>query len=160
MLSSGATYGRPQPGTFPAKMSCCDVIRNWRLTWRHFLRRRKRPRSRMHRCHLRPSLDVALTDQRPRRGARRVTTAKAGLTRRITATMDRNDDHGPTASPSGPGSSLEQVLADYLRAVEAGQGPDREDILARHPSLAQELREFFANHDRVARLVEPLAEPV
>ena len=49
---------------------------------------------------------------------------------------------------------LESILHGYLQAVDAGQNPDRDDLLRRHPELADELREFFADQakmDRVAR---------
>jgi WD40 repeat protein len=55
---------------------------------------------------------------------------------------------------------LEQILADYLRAAEAGAPPDRAELMARHPDLADELREFFANHDPMRRLAEPLRAAV
>jgi serine/threonine protein kinase/WD40 repeat protein/tetratricopeptide (TPR) repeat protein len=51
---------------------------------------------------------------------------------------------------------LEQLLFDYLKAEEAGRAPDRDLLLARHPELAQELAEFFAEHQRVGALVAPL----
>jgi tRNA A-37 threonylcarbamoyl transferase component Bud32 len=53
-------------------------------------------------------------------------------------------------------TQVDQVVADYLRAVEIGQAPDRSDVLARHPDLAEELGEFFADRDRVERWTSPL----
>ena len=41
-------------------------------------------------------------------------------------------------------SSLEAVLAEYLRALEGGQQPDERQILEQHPELAEELRSFFS----------------
>jgi serine/threonine-protein kinase len=54
---------------------------------------------------------------------------------------------------------LDEIVADYLRAVERGDSPNREDLLTRHPELADELREFFADHDRIAQIARPLFEP-
>src|SRR5262245_6461031 len=62
--------------------------------------------------------------------------------------------------PTGSGPTLEDVLADYLRAIEAGQEPNRAELLARHPDLAADLKEFFANRDRISRLAAPLRKPV
>jgi hypothetical protein len=39
-----------------------------------------------------------------------------------------------------------EVLADYLENARTGQAPDRRELLARHPDLAAELEEFFADH--------------
>src|SRR5690348_207869 len=50
---------------------------------------------------------------------------------------------------------LNDVLAEYLQEVEAGREPDRAGLAARHPDLADELREFFANHDQLASLAGP-----
>jgi tetratricopeptide (TPR) repeat protein len=61
----------------------------------------------------------------------------------------------PSAAPPEDGT-LSAVLAAYLQAVDAGQAPDREDLLARHPHLAAELHAFFATHDSLDRLAGPL----
>src|SRR5207249_2843799 len=47
------------------------------------------------------------------------------------------------------------IIADYLRALDAGQAPDRAEWLARHPDLADALRSFFADHDAAAGLTTP-----
>ena len=39
---------------------------------------------------------------------------------------------------------LDEIVTAYLKAVEVGQLPDRAELLARHPDLADELAEFFA----------------
>jgi tRNA A-37 threonylcarbamoyl transferase component Bud32 len=65
-----------------------------------------------------------------------------------------------------PGSSserekrLNEVLAAYLEAAQAGQQVNQEEWLARHPDLAGELAEFFANQERVGRLAAPLRSAI
>ncbi len=51
---------------------------------------------------------------------------------------------------------LDRVIAEYLQAVEAGEVPNRQELLDRHPELAEPLRAFFANFDRIDLHAEPL----
>jgi serine/threonine protein kinase len=44
---------------------------------------------------------------------------------------------------------VNEVIAAYLKAVEAGERPDREALLRRHADLEPELRSFFADRDAV-----------
>jgi WD40 repeat protein len=53
---------------------------------------------------------------------------------------------------------LGEVIAAYLEAAAAGQAPDREELLSRHPELAGELRAFLADYDRMQELAEPLRQ--
>ena len=52
---------------------------------------------------------------------------------------------------STAGSPLDDAIAAYLQAVEAGEVPNRADLLSRHPELAAGLRDFFADFDRLDR---------
>jgi eukaryotic-like serine/threonine-protein kinase len=49
-----------------------------------------------------------------------------------------------------------QILLDYVLALEAGREPDRGQLLAEHPDLRPDLEAFLAGHDEVARLTAPL----
>jgi len=51
---------------------------------------------------------------------------------------------------------LDQLIADYVCAVEKGDAPDREQLLAAHPELADDLRDFFRHRDRMEKLLDPL----
>jgi len=58
--------------------------------------------------------------------------------------------------PTMSHSSLDAVIAAYVRAVEAGVVPNRQELLDRHPEHAEALRAFFADLDRVDRMASPL----
>lgn len=47
---------------------------------------------------------------------------------------------------------LDEVIAECIGAEEAGEAVDRETLLAAHPDLADELREFFADRDKLRHL--------
>ena len=71
-----------------------------------------------------------------------------------------SDQSGPSQGESpSQADTLDKVLAEYLRAIESGRNPSRDDWLARYPELDSELREFFADHDRMGRLARPLRKP-
>jgi WD40 repeat protein/tRNA A-37 threonylcarbamoyl transferase component Bud32 len=51
---------------------------------------------------------------------------------------------------------LESILHAYLQAVDAGGMPDQGEVLRRHPDLADELREFFADAGKMDRFAQSL----
>ncbi len=51
---------------------------------------------------------------------------------------------------------LDEVIAEYLEAVDAGRGPGPEEWLARFPDLAGPLASFFADQGQVRGLLAPL----
>jgi eukaryotic-like serine/threonine-protein kinase len=53
---------------------------------------------------------------------------------------------------------VDEVVAEYLRDTENGRVPDREHLLARHPDLADDLTEFFADRDQIERWARPFRE--
>lgn len=51
---------------------------------------------------------------------------------------------------------VDAILAEYLRAVDAGQNPDRQEFLQKHAEDARELEAFFTNQDRLNRVAQSL----
>jgi hypothetical protein len=58
--------------------------------------------------------------------------------------------------PTMSHDSLDGVIAAYLLAVEAGEVPNRPELLDRHPEHADALHAFFADLDRMDRVASPL----
>jgi tetratricopeptide (TPR) repeat protein len=59
---------------------------------------------------------------------------------------------GPTAETSERDDLLDQVLGRYLAALDAGETPDRAELLARYP----ELQAYFAEQDDMEQWMAPL----
>ncbi len=58
--------------------------------------------------------------------------------------------------PTMAHDALDGVIAAYMLAVEAGDIPNRQELLDRHPEHADALRAFFADLDRMDRVASPL----
>ena len=58
--------------------------------------------------------------------------------------------------PTMSHDSLDAVIAAYMLAVEAGDVPNRQDLLDQHPEHADALHAFFADLDRMDRVASPL----
>jgi serine/threonine protein kinase len=52
--------------------------------------------------------------------------------------------------------SLDGIIAAYMLAIEAGNVPNRQELLDHHPDHADALRAFFADVDRMDRVASPL----
>jgi tetratricopeptide (TPR) repeat protein/predicted Ser/Thr protein kinase len=51
---------------------------------------------------------------------------------------------------------LQDVVLAYLKAVDAGQKPDQEQLLAQHPDLAADLKAFFSGQNKIIAGMAPL----
>src|SRR3954471_3079291 len=60
------------------------------------------------------------------------------------------------SDPTASGSPLDQVIADYLQAAEAGKVPSRQALLDAHPEYADDLRAFFVDYDRLDNRADAL----
>src|SRR6266478_4127169 len=65
----------------------------------------------------------------------------------------------PQSEKSERERRLDELVTAYLKAVEAGNKPNRQEWLARHPDLAGELAAFIDAQDQVDRLAGSLRPP-
>ncbi len=52
-------------------------------------------------------------------------------------------------------SQFDEVIAEFLEAIERGEKPDRRVILEQHPELRTDLNNFFRDHDEMCGVIEP-----
>ncbi len=60
------------------------------------------------------------------------------------------------SNPLSSVDPLDAIIASYVQAVESGQVVNRQELLDRHPDLADALRAFFADFDRIHQVASPL----
>jgi len=53
---------------------------------------------------------------------------------------------------------LNEVMAAYVQAFEAGKAPDRQELLAKNVDIADELKSFFADYDGFNKLAGPFRD--
>ena len=70
------------------------------------------------------------------------------------ATMSRPDPSLPERE-----RRLDEAIAEYLMAAEAGRAPDRREFLARYPDLAGDLASFFDDEACIKRLAGTVPIP-
>lgn len=61
----------------------------------------------------------------------------------------QSPQHGPNRD-----QRFDDVVADYLDAVDAGDAPDEEALIEQHPDLADSLKKFFLDHRRMGGILE------
>jgi WD40 repeat protein/tRNA A-37 threonylcarbamoyl transferase component Bud32 len=66
------------------------------------------------------------------------------------------DTLGKTTDTLARDERLQEVVLAYLKAVDAGQTPDQEELLARHPELVTDLKAFFSGHQKIRAAIVPL----
>ena len=54
-----------------------------------------------------------------------------------------------TPDPHSHDTQLDALVAHYIEAIERGETPDREKLIAENPALADDLRRFFTDYDRL-----------
>ena len=54
-----------------------------------------------------------------------------------------------TPDPHSHDTQLDALVAHYIEAIERGETPNREKLIAEYPALADGLRRFFADYDRL-----------
>lgn len=61
-----------------------------------------------------------------------------------------------TNEPPTREQRVNEAIAAYLEAVDAGEAPDPKEFIAANSEIAPELDSFFANRDEFDRMAEPL----
>ena len=52
-------------------------------------------------------------------------------------------------TPNSSDNPLDDLIAEYLEAVDRGEQPDRQQFINAHPEHATDLKSFFANLDKI-----------
>jgi WD40 repeat protein/tRNA A-37 threonylcarbamoyl transferase component Bud32 len=57
-------------------------------------------------------------------------------------------------------TDLDDIIANYLKAAQAGDAPNPQEWIMRYPAFATELSEFFADQEQFQRAAEPVRAAV
>jgi ribosomal protein S27E len=68
------------------------------------------------------------------------------------------DHSSGDASSSAGQQQFDEILAELMRAIDAGELVHAEDWITRYPDFTTQLRDFFAKNERVEKLVRPLRQ--
>ena len=68
------------------------------------------------------------------------------------------DDSSGNASSSVRQQQFDEILAELMRTIDAGESVDSDEWITKHPEFAAELREFFVKNERLEKLVGPLRQ--
>ena len=61
------------------------------------------------------------------------------------------------SKPSSASTELDEIIAEYIFAEEAGELVSRDELLATYPDYAGQLQQFFTDRDQFRRLASPLS---
>src|SRR4051812_5707972 len=65
---------------------------------------------------------------------------------------------GQAEEGTGREDRLAEILLEYIEGRGTGRRAGRDELIARHPEFAADLREFFAGRDQVERVAAPLRD--
>ena len=63
-----------------------------------------------------------------------------------------------SATKSNESIPIDQVIAEYMSLVDAGESVDRERFLREHPETADELQAFWEASDEIEQMAGPRAD--
>src|SRR4051794_17066956 len=73
--------------------------------------------------------------------------------------MNAPDGNHVAGEPADDVDEIDEALAEYLRAADAGQCPDPQSLFDRYPGLGPELERFLADNSHLCDLARQFGYP-